>query len=138
MRKYINYKKNINEQQILLPKPKNNFEINNKKIVASLIEKGLDAATFENEKKLKILLNFFTCDFLTINFVSREASLFFLKEYESFLKRKLVKVFTTNYQPKFSERKREDKELAKTFGLASVDVAINFCGIKDKSKKEKE
>ena len=104
-------------------------KVDTKQFVQFLIEK--EYANYQ-----KKLLNFFTCDFITINFVFREASLVFLKEYELFSKQELSKVFTENSISKFSNNQGKDKTLWEKFGLTTVNVVVNFCGVVNKTKKE--
>lgn len=131
-----NYKQDISKGQVLLEKPtRKNYKFNdlvdNNNFVNFLIEKEFCNPTYKTK-----LLNFFCCDFLTINFVTREASLAFLEEYEKFSQRELAKVFSENYKPKFRTiTDNKQKEMATQFGLPSIDVVINFCGVTNHIKK---
>ena len=86
------------------------------------------------------LLNLLTCDFLTINFKTREASLIFLKDYELFSNRKLNGVFTKNYKPTFLTVTNDKKEkiLTKDLGQSNIDVAVNYYAFVNKTQKETE
>lgn len=73
------------------------------------------------EKKIKK----FTCDFITINFSSRQESLLFLEEYQKFSNQKLTINYTENFHSKFYHGHKE--KLIQNYELPKMDVFVNYC-----------